>query len=130
MTTKTMYGRDDGLFCFDDINSLYYDLAATGDLHDGSVYYEANCERLSGADFVDIQDVTELLERWDDHLNYNFVDDASSYFSDVTDDAKNELVDVLRAWIDKHVNVARYLKIVGDTKKCNVMLTSNGEITE
>ena len=118
--TFKAYSRDDELYCFDSIGELFADLDADGLLEVGCVYYEADCQRLSPSDFTGESSVDAILERCDEELYEEIGEIADNDFTGVTDEAKTELATLLAGWIEKHVNVGRYWKIVGKTREMKV----------
>ena len=118
-TFKT-YSRDDDLYCFESIGELFDDLDADGELVVGKTYYEADGRRIEPNDFTGKWSVEAILERFDEEL-YEEVDEISDNdFTGVTDEAKTELAQLLAGWIEKHVNVGRYWKIIGKTREMKV----------
>lgn len=119
--TFKAYSRDDEMYCFDSIGELFDDLDAEGLLEVGRVYYEADCRKLGAKDFAGEYGVSAILEQWDNDLCEES-DEASGCcnFTDVTNEAREELSHLLQAWIEKHVNVGRYWKIIGKPREMKV----------
>lgn len=118
--TFKSYSRDDELYCFESIGELFDDMEADGVLEVGMGYYEADCRRLTPSDFTGKWSVEAILERCDDELYEEIGETADNDFTGVTDEAKTELAALLAGWIEKHVNVGRYWKIVGKTRQLEV----------
>lgn len=129
MSEKTFkaYSRDDEQFCFDSIGELFDDMDADGVLEVGMGYYEADCKRLEPSDFARPGRIDYLLEEFDSDLYEEIGEIADEIFSGVTDEAKTELVGLISGWIEKHVNVGRYWKIVGKTRQLEVGPDDIGE---
>ena len=120
-TTFKAYSRDDEMYCFDSIGELFDDMESDGVLEVGAGYYEADCRKLNPGDFVRPGRIDFILEDFDSDLYEQIGEIADGDFSGVTDEAKGELVGLIAGWIEKHVNVGRYWKIVGKTRQMEVV---------
>ena len=118
--TFKVYSRDDELYCFDSIDDLFDDLDAYGDLVVGRTYYEADGQRIEPNDFTGKWIVEAILERFDDELYEEVGEIADKDFAGVADESKAELAKLMADWIEKHVNVGRYWKIVSKTRQMEV----------
>ncbi len=112
--TKVLYSIDGEEFLYSDFEDLLYQLDSEGCLEPGEVYYEADAVELTIDRCLDIDNI---LDQADD-VAYDFVGELyDSEFSDVSEDAKKELLDLMTAWAKKHVSIAGYLHIVGKIRE-------------
>lgn len=116
--THKCYSRDDETYRFRTLGELLDDMACNDELEVGATYYEADCEPVKPALF-DYR-IESLLEELDDDLFEEVGEVADCDFSSVSDEAKEELCALMRAWIEKHVNVANYWRITGKPRECVV----------
>lgn len=102
--TKLMYSSTDDEFRCDSLAAL---IDADG-LSEGDTYFVAPAQNLSPAKFATPHEVDGILERFDDVLYEHVGEIADADFAAVTPAAREELQQLLSAWIEKHVNVSRY----------------------
>jgi hypothetical protein len=107
-------------FIHHDVDEVFDDLDSDGRMVVDQVYYEADFRNLLPADFTDKRRLEMILERFDDELYEDVGEISDNDFYNVTDDAKDELRNLLNTWIEKHVNVSKYWTIVGKSRKCVV----------
>ncbi len=112
--TRKCYSTDDEMFNCDSFGDLVdsIDGPAVGD-----TYYEADCRSVAVTDFVSRMSVDSILESMDESLYDQIGESFDSECSDVTAEAKAELLSFLSAWAEKHVNVKRYWLIVGKSRE-------------
>lgn len=114
---RRFYSRDDEVFRFNDVGELLDDMAADGCLVPGAVYYEADSAPVTADDIVGSG---WLLDSLDDQLYELTGEAADGEFSTVDQAAKDELTKLLVAWIERHVNLSLYWRIVGHSRQCEV----------
>lgn len=119
--TFKLYSRDDELYCFESIGELFDDMEADGVLEVGMGYYEADFRRFKPSDFARPGRIDFILEDFDSDLYEQIGETADNDFSGVPEEAKAELVGLISGWIEKHVNIGRYWKIVGKTRQMEVV---------
>ena len=117
---KKCYSTNDEDFRYDDLGELFDDLDADGELVVGRVYYEADCKEIAPADFTGKWRLESILEQFDEDLYEEIGESADNDFTGVADEAVVELAALLTGWIEKHVNVGRYWKIVGKSRPMQV----------
>ncbi|WP_019573402.1 hypothetical protein [Curvibacter lanceolatus] len=83
----------------------------------GDVYYEADCRPFTNADVVSRHEVDSILERLDEQAYEEIGEVFDNEFSNVTQEAKAELLALLTAWADKHVSLEHYWKITGKSRE-------------
>ena len=118
--TFKAYSRDGELYCFDSIDDLFDDLDADGELVVGRTYYEADGRRIEPDDFTGKWSVEAILGLFDEELYEEVGEIADNEFAGVADESRAELAKLLADWIEKHVNVGRYWKIVSKTRQMEV----------
>lgn len=102
--TKLMYSSNDDEFRCDSLDAL---IEADG-LSEGDAYFVAPARNLCSAKFAAPHEVDGILEHFDDALFEHVGEISDADFASVTPAAREELQQLLSAWIDKHVNVGRY----------------------
>lgn len=117
---KKCYSTNDEDFHYDKLGELFDDLDSDGELVLGRAYYEADCREITASDFTGKRRIESILEQFDEDLYEEIGEIADNDFTGVTDEAKAELASFLSAWIEKHVNVGRYWKIIGKTRPMQV----------
>lgn len=103
------FSIDDENFNYDSLS----DLILSNNPEVGDFYYEADATNVR----VDNYLVNHLLEDADDLLYDDLGEIYDNDFSNVSDGAKKELLGLLQTWAAKHVNLDRYWKIVGKSRK-------------
>ncbi len=114
------YSANDEDFIYQDVGELFDALDSDGRLVVGQVYYEADFRNLLLSDLINKHRIGSILEQFDDDLYEKIGEISDNDFYNVTDDAKEELRQLLNTWIEKHVNVSKYWKIVGKSRECVV----------
>lgn len=114
ITQSKCYSHDNENFNHDSLGDLLDSMVepAVGD-----VYYEADCRPLTHADVVRRHEVDSILEQWDEQAYEEIGEVFDNEFSNVTQEAKAELLALLTAWADKHVSLGRYWKITGKSRE-------------
>jgi hypothetical protein len=92
-------------------DAVFEQLQASGDFVLGVQYYETECEPIDMA-ALDIVDC--VLDEFDNHLAEELGECYDNDFSNVDDNAKDELKQLLNAWAEKHVNLDQYWRITGE----------------
>lgn len=124
--TRICYSLDDEEFRYDSLGDV---IDAMDEPQVGSVYYEADCRELAAPDFADNNTIEHLLEHMDEDLFEEVGEIADCDFTSVPPEAKEELRALVQAWVEKHVNVTRYWRIVGKSRECRLTaedLTAGG----
>ena len=80
---------------------------------DDATRYEAEAELRVGSDFVSSSRVEMLLEDLEGNVDEEY-EDPDPTFTDVSDEAKAELLALLKAWADKHVDMGGMFTLVGE----------------
>ena len=111
------YSANDEDFIYQDVGELFDALDSDGGLVVGRVYYEADFRNLLPSDLINKHRIGSILEQFDDDLYEEIGEISDNDFYNVTDDAKEELRQLLNTWIEKHVNVSKYWKIVGKSRE-------------
>lgn len=118
--TNKCYSMDNESFNYDDVSELFADLESDGELYEGRVYYEADCELVEPKDYANSHTVAWMLENLDEQLYEDAGEVSDNEFYNTSVEAKEEFRQFLETWITKHVNVGRYWKIVGKTREMTV----------
>lgn len=100
---------------FDDWCQLIDELESEG-LGEGIEYFEADKVDVEIKDYVNLYSITSILEDFDDQLYQDIGEVADCDFSDVPQDAKQELQEFIQAWAEKHVKLP-YWKVQNVVKK-------------
>jgi hypothetical protein len=118
MNTTIFYSVDNESFNHDDLGSLIDYLLAP---QVGDVYYEADGVQLLPTAGIDNWTVESILEHMDEHI-YDEIGDTygTRECSEVSDEAKVELRQLLEAWATKHIDLSRYWKLIGDSRECRL----------
>ena len=111
-----LFSTNDEDFAYGDFESLLDAMADADALHAGAVYFEADVRPLTTEDIIG--NCESLLERWDEILYEEVGEAADTPFIGVSATAKQELADLLGAWIDKHVELSIWWVFVGKSRKC------------
>ena len=117
MTTplEKCYSLDNEEFNFSSMANL---IESCIDPQVGSVYWEADCKLCGPADGINGYTVESLLEDMDERLHDDIGEVYDNECSNVTDEAKAELHDLIDAWAVKHIDLSRYWKIIGKSREC------------
>lgn len=111
------YSRDDEFFRFDSLGELIDDMRADGtEPQVGDTYHEANFRRCTADDAISVYWVLEDMDsRMGDDIGESYDDNP---FSTTSTEAKDELKQLLEAWVNKHVDLSRYWLIQGRSREC------------
>ena len=111
------YSTDEELFNSDSVGDVIEELRGKMDEREliGASYWRGEKKELTHAECID---VGSLLEQCDERAYEEIGEIYDNCFTDVGDDAKNELGDLILAWAKKHVNI-RHWK-VGKVQECKV----------
>jgi hypothetical protein len=110
-TQRKCYSVDEETFNCDSLEELIED----NDLELGATYWEADAIEISHTDNIDVRGI---LENMDERLYEEVGEIADCDYSDVPQEAKDELKELIAGWATKHVNL-RYWK-VRNLKECKV----------
>ncbi len=102
-TQRKCYSVDEETFNCESLEELIDD----NGLEVGATYWEADAIEISHADNIDVQ---SILENMDERLYEEVGEIADCDYSDVPQDAKDELAALITGWAEKHVNL-RYWKV-------------------
>ena len=86
------------------------------ELGEGTEYFEADKAETKVKDYVKIYTIESLLEQFDDWVYEDVGEVADCDFSNVSKEAKEELQEIIQAWVEKHVNLP-YWKVQNVVKK-------------
>ena len=112
------YSVDDELF-FISKNEVFDVLYDNKQFVIGQTYYQADCEHPVADYFASNPDF--ITEHFDDLLSDFLPDDmCGEVFSNVGDEARRELQQLLVGWIDKHIDLHIHYSVVGDSELCRV----------
>lgn len=100
--TETCWSMDGSDFSYSSFGELLD--ANVDSLEIGRTVYEADIDRPDPSEFVDADDVIEIIECRGTDIGGEHADD----FPDVTKDAKKELNELLTAWVTKHCDIRFY----------------------
>ena len=105
-TQRKCYSVDEETFNCESLGELIDD----NELEVGATYWEADAIEISHADNIDVQGI---LENMDERLYDEVGEIADCDYSDVPQEAKDELAALIFCWAEKHVNL-RYWKVRND----------------
>ena len=111
-----LYSTDNENFSYDDFDSLLDAMADNDALHAGAVYFEADARTMTPDDIIG--DCESLLERWDELLYEEVGEEADNPFIVLPAAAKQELADLIRGWMEKHVDLSNWAVFVGKSREC------------
>lgn len=109
------YSLNDEDFNHDELGDL---IAGMDDPKVGDVYWEADCRTVTSADAVG--NVDHILEEMDQCMYEELGEVFGNDFSEAPQEAKDELNTLLKAWVEKHINLGRYWKIEGKSRECKL----------
>ena len=111
------YSTNEEFFNYDSVGDAIDELRGKLDESEliGASYWRGEKKELTHAECID---VGSFLEQCDERAYEEIGEIYDNCFTDVGDDAKNELSDLILAWAKKHVNI-RYWK-VGNVQECKV----------
>jgi hypothetical protein len=106
--TEYCYSTDEELFNHESMGELldYLDGETTDKI--GATYWRGEKVELTHKDCIDVEN---FLEHCDEQAYEEIGEVYDNCFTDVDDDAKNELGDLLLEWAKKRVNI-RYWKVI------------------
>jgi hypothetical protein len=102
-TQRKCYSVDEETFNCDSLEELIDD----NGLEVGATYWEADAVEISHADNIDVHGI---LENMDERLYEEVGEIADCDYTDVPQEAKDELAALIAGWAAKHVNL-RYWKV-------------------
>ena len=107
---KYCYSTDEELFNSDSVSDVIDELRCKLDESEliGASYSRGEKKELTHAECID---VGSFLEQCDERAYEEIGEIYENCFTDVGDDAKNELGDLILAWAKKHVTI-RYWKVI------------------
>lgn len=103
-------------FIFSDLRELVDDLQGNGDTAVGMVYFEADFRHITGKDLLSVD---QLIEDMESRL-HDEIGECAEGGLDVSDEAAEELESLLVQWAEKHTNLGRFFKIVGDSREMRI----------
>lgn len=109
---STWYSADDETFNCEGLGELLDQLEEPSE---GQTYYAAEFRRLRAAAFL--PRIDNMLEDCDAQLFDDVGEHADELFSDAQAEAREELRQYFRAWIERHVNVGKFSSIVGRSRE-------------
>ena len=112
LSRRVFYSLDSHEFSLDCIGAAFHQLAEQGQLQEGAVYFEVECELVTPACFDNVDGFLDSLQM-SLYAQAGAASDAD--FTAVEPVAKAELQLLIERWIDKHVNVRRYWRVAGPT---------------
>ena len=103
---------------FDDWDQLIDELYdyESDELPIGTEYFEADKAETKVKDYVKIYTIESLLEQFDDWVYEDVGEVADRDFYNVSKEAKEELQEIIQAWVEKHVKLP-YCKVQNVVKK-------------
>lgn len=116
-TTEKCYSLNDEEFNYSDIGEV---IDMMDDPKVGDTYYEADCVTLTPTEGLNGYTVDSILENMDELVYDQIGECYDNQCSDVSDEAKAELLALLEAWANKHIDLSNYWKIVGKSRECTL----------
>ena len=114
MTTELCYSADEESFNYDDFGDFIDSIAPEV----GQTYWEADKEQIDAIFPINGYTVSSLLENFDERMYDEIGEVYDNECSDVSDEAKEELDALLKAWATKHLGaITRYWIIVGKVRE-------------
>ena len=107
-TIEYCYSTDEEFFNHTSMGDLIDQIQSETDEPIGATYWRGEEVELTHKECIDIEG---FLERCDEQAYDEIGEVYDNCFTDVGDDAKNELGDLILAWAKKHVNI-RYWKVI------------------
>lgn len=105
MTCTIRYGITPEDFPYDNLHEVMADLAESGALTLGAIYYTADFRPMVASDVLDVD---AILDNADD-AGYEALGDAWNNNLWVTQTARDELREALAVWAAKHVDLSGYV---------------------
>lgn len=112
--TQKCYSADDEMFNRDSLGDLIDQME---DPKVGDTYYEADCRPIEVSDYVNKWTISGLLENMDECLYEAVGEGYDNNASDVPQEAKDELLSLLKTWAEKHINFGSYWLLVGKSRE-------------
>ena len=104
------YSTSEEIFNYDSVGDAIDELR--GKMYEseliGATYWRGEKKELTHAECID---VGSFLEQCDERAYEEIGEIYDNCFTDIGDDAKNELGDLILAWAKKHVNI-RYWRVI------------------
>lgn len=101
---------------FDDWDTLTDILESEGLAVMGVEYFEADKVGTRISDYVNMRGIVSMLEQFDDLVYEDIGEVADCDFYNVSQEAKEELQELIQTWAEKHVNLS-YWKLQNVVKK-------------
>ena len=117
ITLGKCYSLDNEEFNYKSVGELI-DNCTDRELMVGDAYWEGEFNVVTAEDAMDLNAVDSLLENMDQQVFDLVGENYDNECSDVSDEAKVELLALISAWAAKHIDLSRYWKIVGNTREC------------
>ena len=115
--SQKCYSLNDEDFNTAELGDLFDELEGRDELTVGRVYYEADCHTPSTDNVLDVDSILETA----DEQMYDLIGEVyDCAFSEASQDARDELKDLLNAWAAKHVSLERYWVIDGKSRELQV----------
>jgi uncharacterized protein YqeY len=111
-TIEYCYSTDEEFFDHTSMGDLIDHIQSETDEPIGATYWRGEKVELAHKECIDIE---VFLERCDEQAYEEIGEVYDNCFTDVGDDAKNELGDLILAWAKKHVNI-RYWKVINSVE--------------
>jgi len=102
------YSTDEEFFNYESMGDLLDYLDGETDDKIGATYWRGEKKELTHAECID---VSAFLEMCDERAYEEIGEVYDNCFTDVKDEAKDELGELIHAWAKKHVNI-RYWKVL------------------
>jgi hypothetical protein len=106
--TEYCYSADEEFYHYESIGDLIDHIKRKTDTPIGATYWRGEKAELTHADCIDVE---SILERCDEMAYEEIGEIYDNCFTDVTDQEKRELEELIVTWAKKCVNM-RYLKVV------------------
>lgn len=113
------YSINEEDFNLDDIGEVIDTLSS--DVHDGGsivgmVYWEADAVPFTHSDIIPTYTIDHFLESLDERMGDEIMD-FDYLYTEVSHKEKQILVDLIKEWADKYVNVGKYYRVVNVQQK-------------
>jgi hypothetical protein len=102
------YSTDEEIYSYESLGDVIDEIKCNTDTPIGASYWRGEKKELTHAACID---VGSFLEQCDERAYEEIGEIYNNCFTDVGDDAKNELGDLILEWAKKHVNI-QYWKVI------------------
>lgn len=106
--TEFCYSTDEETFSHESMGELIDEINCNTEEPLGATYWRGEKKELTHNECIDVE---SFLEQCDERAYEEIGEIYDNCFTDVGDDAKNELGDLITEWAKKHVNI-RYWKVI------------------